>query len=98
MGFDTAPFFTSTFGAIGFDFFYSGELAAAFPYRRHRFVDNTRPLTPDEIARIQDNLSDCYRPEYGHEYRKDSAATTDSTPDPFGIDHEKVVPIQHTAQ
>ena len=87
-----------TFGAIGFDFYYSGELAAAFPYRRHRFVDNNRPLTPDEIARIQDNLSDCYRPEYGHEYRKDSAATTDSTPDPFGIDHEKVVPIQHTAQ
>ena len=87
-----------TFGAIGFDFYYSGELATAFPFRRQRFVSNHRPLTPEEVARIQDNLSDCYRPEYGHEYRKDSTPTPDSTPDPFGIDHEKVVPVEHTAQ
>jgi hypothetical protein len=87
-----------TFGAIGFDFYYSGELATAFPFRRQRFVSNDRPLTPEEVARIQDNLSDCYRPEYGHEYRKDSAANPDSIPDPFGIDHEKVVPVEHTAQ
>lgn len=87
-----------TFGAIGFDFYYSGELATAFPFRRQRFVSNHRPLTADEVARIQDNLSDCYRPEYGHEYRKDSATVPDSIPDPFGIDHEKVVPVEHTAQ
>ena len=87
-----------TFGAIGFDFYYSGELVTAFPFRRQRFVSNHRPLTPEEVARIQDNLSDCYRPEYGHEYRKDSATAPDSIPDPFGIDHEKVVPVEHTAQ
>ena len=94
-----------TFGAIGFDFYYSGELANAFPFRRERFVSSDRALTPEEIERIQDNMSDCRRPEKGLEYRKDSTNQAnqqsnilDEPPDPFGIDHSKVVPMEHTAQ
>ena len=94
-----------TFGAIGFDFYYSGELASAFPFRRERFVSSDHALTPEEIERIQDNMSDCRRPEKGLEYRKDSSNQAikqsnilDEPPDPFGIDHSKVVPTEHTAQ
>lgn len=93
-----------TFGAIGFDFYYSGELAEAFPFRRHRFVTDHRPLTTDDITRIQDNMSDCKRPEKGLEYRQDSSnlrtpsSEFEEPPDPFGIDHSKVVPMEHTAQ
>ena len=94
-----------TFGAIGFDFYYSGELASAFPFRRERFVTDQRPLTTDDITRIQDNMSDCQRPEKGLEYRKDSSSLNtqhssfeEEPPDPFGIDHSKVVPMEHTAQ
>ena len=49
-------------------------------------------------------MSDCARPEKGLEYRKDStlkAPTSDfdnEPPDPYGIDHSKVVPMEHTAQ
>lgn len=91
-----------TFGGIGFDFYYSGELAAAFPFHRQRFVSSDRPLSADDIERIQQNMSDCSRPEYGHEYRHDSTdnaalAPTDP-PDPYGIDHNTVRPAEHTAQ
>ena len=84
-----------TFGGIGFDFYYSGELAEAFPFRRQRFELSDKPLTAEDIARIQDNMSDCNRPEKGLEYRKDSTSTSgyDSVPDAFGIDHSKVVPF-----
>ena len=89
-----------TFGAIGFDFYYSGELAEAFPFQRQRFKQAERALTPEDVARIQDNMSDCARPERGLEYRRDSATkpSTDDQPDPFGVDHSKVVPMEHTAQ
>ncbi|MBR3784303.1 MAG: hypothetical protein IKJ78_07585 [Bacteroidales bacterium] len=88
-----------TFGGIGFDFYYSGELADAFPFRQQRFTQNNKPLTAEDIARIQDNMSDCNRPEKGLEYRKDSTASAnDSVPDAFGIDHSKVTPLEHTAQ
>ena len=94
-----------TFGAIGFDFYYSGELAMAFPFRRQRFVSNEHALTPEEIGQIQDNMSDCARPEKGLEYRHDSSLytshlplNTEEEPDPFGIDHSTVVPMEHTAQ
>ena len=51
------------------------------------------------MKRIQDNMSDCNRPERGLEYRRDSAtATPQEKPDPFGVDHDKVKPIEHTAQ
>ncbi len=94
-----------TFGAIGFDFYYSGELGTVFPFRRERFVANGHSLTAEEVARIQSNMSDCARPEKGLEYRQDSLSTLHSTlstpdeePDPYGIDHNKVVPMEHTAQ
>ena len=83
-----------TFGGIGFDFYYSGEMAEAFPFRRQRFTLSDKPLTAEDIARIQDNMSDCNRPEKGLEYRKDSTTSPlDSVPDAFGIDHSKVVPF-----
>lgn len=88
-----------TFGALGFDFYYSGELAETFPFQRERFATNQRPLTAEDVKRIQDNMSDCNRPERGLEYRRDSAtATPQGKPDPFGVDHDKVKPIEHTAQ
>lgn len=88
-----------TFGGIGFDFYYSGELADAFPFRQQRFTQNNKPLTAEDIARIQDNMSDCNRPEKGLEYRKDSTSSAnDSVPDAFGIDHSKVTPLEHTVQ
>lgn len=90
-----------TFGAIGFDFYYSGEMADAFPFQRQRFKQAERALTPEDVARIQQNMSDCTRPERGLEYRRDSsqnAGNTNAEVDPYGIDHEKVVPMEHTAQ
>lgn len=89
-----------TFGAIGFDFYYSGELSEAFPFQRQRFKQAERVLTADDVARIQQNMSDCVRPERGLEYRRDSArqAVPTEQPDPFGIDHSKVVPMEHTSQ
>ena len=50
-----------TFGAIGFDFYYSGELAKAFPYWKERFVqDNGQRMTDEEIKAVQDNMSDSH--------------------------------------
>lgn len=61
-----------TFGAIGFDFYYSGDLANAFPYWKKRFIeDNGVSLTPEQIQQIQDNMSNCSRPEKGLEYKQD---------------------------
>ena len=88
-----------TFGGIGFDFYYSGELAEAFPFRQQRFTLTDKPLSAEDIARIQDNMSDCNRPEKGLEYRKDSTSNPlDSVPDAFGIDHSKVRPMEVTPQ
>ena len=88
-----------TFGGIGFDFYYSGELAEAFPFRQQRFTLTEKPLSAEDIARIQDNMSDCNRPEKGLEYRKDSTSNPlDSVPDAFGIDHSKVRPMEVTPQ
>ncbi len=91
-----------TFGAIGFDFYYSGELADAFPPHRQHFISNDRPLTAEEVERIQQNMSDCERPERGLEYRRDSTPTQPASyvepPDPFGIDHDRVSPMDHIAQ
>ena len=93
-----------TFGAIGFDFYYSGELATVFPFLRERFITSDRALTPEEVAAIQDNMTDCTRPERGSEYRRDSSASPSpqpepfEEPDPFGIDHSMVKPMEHTAQ
>ena len=93
---------TYTFGALGFDFYYSGELSNVFPFQRERFVNRQKPLSQEDIARIQASMSDCNRPEKGLEYRRDSSATGFSLPkeepDPFGVNHETVKPIEHKAQ
>jgi len=91
---------TYTFGALGFDFYYSGELADVFPFEREHFVSSQRMLTAEDVARIQENVSECKRPERGLEYRKDSTQKTsqDNQPDPFGVNHETVKPIEHMAQ
>ena len=61
-----------TFGAIGFDFYYSGDLASAFPYWKKHFIeDDGIPMTPEQIESIQSNMSNCSRPEKGLEYKTD---------------------------
>ena len=92
-----------TFGAIGFDFYYSGELSRAFPMQRQHFSTPDHNLTAAEVERIQQGVSDCERPERGSEYRRVDATEPASTvvqepPDPFGVDHDRVVPIEHKVQ
>ena len=90
-----------TFGGIGFDFYYSGELADVFPFQVERFAPNKKALTEDDVERIQQNMSNCRRPERGSEYKKDSTAPAPAAtepPDPFGIDHETTPSMEHTAQ
>ena len=71
-----------TFGAIGFDFYYSGELAREFPFLRNRFEkDNGVALTQEEIRAIQSNVSNCGRPEKGLEYKTDSTQPELLSPD-----------------
>ena len=89
---------TYTFGALGFDFYYSGELAETFPFERERFKAGTHKLTAADVQHIQENMSNCKRPERGLEYRKDSTAAPAESPDPFGVDHETAKPMEHTAQ
>ena len=77
-----------TFGAIGFDFYYSGELSEALPYYKERFVaDDGQARTTAEVEEIQSNMSNCSRPERGHEYRQqpqdpDGIVTLPSNPNP----------------
>ena len=59
-----------TFGAIGFDFYYSGELAEDFPFWREHFIPGDRELTEEELDYIQGSVSNCKRPPRGWEYRK----------------------------
>lgn len=67
-----------TFGTIGYDFYYSGELANTFPYWRESFIaDDGKALSEEDIKSIQDNMSNCSRPEKGIEYRQDSSALPD---------------------
>ena len=82
----------------------AGELAAVFPFRREHFVTSEGDNTAN-IEAIQASMTDCNRPERGSEYRKDTVAPMpvaplddDELPDPFGIDHSRVRPIEHTAQ
>lgn len=63
-----------TFGAIGFDFYYSGEMAKAFPFWKERFIsDNGTRLSDEEIADIQSNMSDCTRPDRFAEPKQDNS-------------------------
>ena len=74
-----------TFGAVGFDFYYSGELAEVFPYWPKRFIaDNGKRISESKVAEIQSNVSNCSRPEKGLEYKTDETndgANNDNTPD-----------------
>lgn len=63
-----------TFGTIGFDFYYSGDLADVFPYWEHSFIDDSgQRLNAAQIDSIQQNVSDCSRPEKGLEYRQEES-------------------------
>lgn len=69
---------TYTFGAIGFDFYYSGELGDVFPFYPKRFADdNGKLLSPQEVKAIQDNMSNCNRPA---QYANDSTKSKGDTP------------------
>lgn len=60
-----------TFGAIGFDFYYSGDMSDAFPYWENRFIDDDGiAMTTAQIDSVQNNVSNCGRPEKGIEYRQ----------------------------
>ena len=60
-----------TFGAIGFDFYYSGDMADAFPFWPKRFIDDDGvALTAAQVDSIQSNVSNCSRPEKGLEYKQ----------------------------
>ena len=71
---------TYTFGAIGFDFYYSGELAEDFPFWREHFIPGDRELTEEELDYIQGSVSNCKRPPRGWEYRKDDSTQTAQKP------------------
>ncbi|MBP5516485.1 MAG: hypothetical protein J6X86_05995 [Bacteroidales bacterium] len=62
-----------TFGGIGFDFYYSGDLAREFPFWRKHFIeDSGKRLTQAQIDSIQSNVSNCARPEKGLEYKQNT--------------------------
>jgi hypothetical protein len=86
-----------TFGGLGFDFYYSGEMGDLFPFWQRRFVNANRPLTIEDVQRIQDGVSDCNRPTYGHEYLRDTSTSTQPEKDPFGINPDEVKPMEHRA-
>ena len=71
---------TYTFGAIGFDFYYSGELAEDFPFWREHFIPGDRELTEEELDYIQGSVSNCKRPPRGWEYRKDDSTQAAQKP------------------
>lgn len=80
---------TYTFGAIGFDFYYSGELIDLFPFWPERFLpDNGIPVSPEEVQRIQSNISNCHRPSPDASQRTPSAqkqkTSSSKTSDPSG--------------
>ena len=89
-----------TFGGIGFDFYYSGELADVFPFQAERFASGDKGPEYD-VSEIQQNMSNCRRPERGREYKTDSNAAAPAateTPDPFGINPDDTRSMEHTAQ
>ena len=77
-----------TFGAIGFDFYYSGELAQAFPYWKQKFLTgDEQAMTAEQVAAIQENMSDCNRPVKGLEYMDSNKTAAPSTPATDGFEH-----------
>ena len=80
---------TYTFGAIGFDFYYSGELAEDFPFWRQRFIPGDKELTEEEIAYIQGSVSNCKRPPRGWEYVKKDTTAVRPTVDDLDYSHDE---------
>jgi hypothetical protein len=80
---------TYTFGAIGFDFYYSGELAEDFPFWRQRFIPGDKDLTEEEIAYIQGSVSNCKRPPRGWEYVKKDTTAVRPTVDDLDYSHDE---------
>ena len=80
---------TYTFGAIGFDFYYSGELAEDFPFWRQRFIPGDKDLTEEEIAYIQGSVSNCKRPPRGWEYVKKDTTAVQPTVDDLDYSHDE---------
>ncbi|MBQ4376250.1 MAG: hypothetical protein II793_00970, partial [Bacteroidales bacterium] len=55
-----------TFGAIGFDFYYSGELVRSFPYWEERFITKRdKQISQQDVEALQDGVSNCRRPARG---------------------------------
>lgn len=80
---------TYTFGAIGFDFYYSGELVEDFPFWRQRFIPGDKEITDEEIAYIQGSVSNCKRPPRGWEYvKKDSVVAPQQVETPSYVEEE----------
>ena len=74
-----------TFGAIGFDFYYSGEMVDVFPFWKQRFItDDGVAMTDTEIQSIQQNVSDCRRPT------ADSTADTNPTTAETAYDNDSL--------
>lgn len=69
-----------TFGAIGFDFYYSGELAEEFPYWEQRFDTGDEALTQEELDYVRNSVSDCNRPPRGSEYEKKDSVPSPAAP------------------
>lgn len=79
-----------TFGAIGFDFYYSGELAEEFPFWRQRFIPGDKELTDEELAYIQGSVSNCKRPPRGWEYvKQDSVPPAPTEPTYTAYDEDE---------
>jgi hypothetical protein len=79
-----------TFGAIGFDFYYSGELAEEFPFWRQRFIPGDKELTDEELAYIQGSVSNCKRPPRGWEYvKQDSVPPAPTEPTYTSYDEDE---------
>lgn len=85
-----------TFGAIGFDFYYSGELAEYFPFWRKHFIPGDKELTEEELSYIQGSMSNCKRPPRGSEYfKKDSAAAPQSDDHSYSLDDDDIGGFTH---
>lgn len=77
-----------TFGAIGFDFYYSGELAEHFPFWRKHFIPGDKDLTKEELEYIQGSMSNCKRPPRGSEYFKKDSVVAPPDDNAYSLDDD----------
>ena len=70
---------TYTFGALGFDFYYSGEMADVFPYTGQLFAsDKTAATQVGDMVRLSDSLVTSI-PKATPKIRKSDTTATDSS-------------------